>query len=149
MNLNAGISPYNNRSIEYIVLHCTATSQDTKVESIFNYWKQELGWKNPGYHFIINADGYINIVQSVDRPTNGVKGNNYNSIHIAYIGGVDDNNNAVDNRTPQQKISQLELIVHLKELYPEAKVIGHRDFEGVTKECPSFDVGSWLNGVEV
>jgi len=27
------------REINNIVLHCTATSQDTKIESILKYWK--------------------------------------------------------------------------------------------------------------
>jgi len=30
--------------------------------------------------------------------------------------------------------------MRLKEDYPEAKVVGHRDLPGVKKECPCFDV---------
>ena len=29
---------------------------------------------------------------------------------------------------------------HLKEDYPEAKVVGHRDLPGVKKDCPCYKV---------
>lgn len=149
MVLPIKINFYNSRKVDYIVLHCTATYQDATVEAIFNYWRNVRGWKNPGYHFLIEQDGTINLCQSLEKPSNGVKGNNYNSINIGYIGGVDDNNKAIDNRTLKQKISQLNLISYLKELYPEAKIVGHRDFDGVKKECPSFSVEEWINKVGI
>jgi hypothetical protein len=42
------------RNIKYIAVHCTATPQTTSIDSIKNYWKTNLGWKMPGYHFIQN-----------------------------------------------------------------------------------------------
>jgi N-acetylmuramoyl-L-alanine amidase len=39
-------------------------------------------------------------------------------------------------------------IVELTERYPQAKVFGHRDFPGVKKACPSFDVRQWLSSYE-
>ena len=47
------------RKIEYIVIHCTATSPDAKVSGILRYWKEEKGWKSPGYHRIIKANGEV------------------------------------------------------------------------------------------
>ncbi len=47
------------RNIKYIVIHCTATDPQTKVEAIQNYWRNNLGWKSPGYHYIIQADGTV------------------------------------------------------------------------------------------
>ncbi|MEL4307440.1 N-acetylmuramoyl-L-alanine amidase [Joostella sp. CR20] len=135
------------RNIEYIVLHCTATSQNAKVESIQRYWKQTLKWRNPGYHYIIDKDGLIYNLLPIDAIANGVKGHNYNSIHISYIGGIDKQGKAYDNRTPKQVISQLELIDELKEQFPDAKIVGHRDFKGVAKDCPSFEVQEWLKHV--
>lgn len=132
-----------NRDIKYIVLHCTATSQDTTVASILNYWKKNLGWKNPGYHFLIEKDGTIHNLHPIESPSNGVAGYNKNSIHISYIGGV----GGLDNRTPKQILSQLKLIIEMKEKYPKAEVLGHRDFPKVKKECPSFDVKKWLVAV--
>ena len=126
------------RTIEYIVIHCTATSPSAKVSGILRYWKEEKGWKSPGYHRIINADGEVVKLSNFDNITNGVKGYNHNSIHISYIGGI----NGVDTRTEEQKASILDCI-HEALAYEgtSKKVIikGHRNFPNVTKECPSFN----------
>ena len=45
------------RTIEYIVIHCTAGPQDQSTESIKKYWKSGLGWKNVGYHILVSKDG--------------------------------------------------------------------------------------------
>ena len=127
------------REIKYIVFHCTATSQNTKVESIVKYWKEKLGWKNPGYHHIVKPDGMIVDLQPIEQPSNGVAGYNKNAIHISYIGGKD-----FDNRTEKQKITLRRLARHYKRLFPNAEMLGHRDFPKVTKSCPRFDVKNWL-----
>lgn len=127
------------REIKNIVVHCTATRQETTVKSILNFWKTGLGWKNPGYHLIVLPNGDFERLAPDETVCNGVKGHNYNSVHISYIGGIDKNNKAIDNRTESQKKTLLELICELKTKYPEARILGHRDFEGVAKDCPSFD----------
>ncbi len=132
------------RTIKYIVVHCTATPPETSIESIKNYWKQYLGWKNPGYHYIIKRNGDIINLFPEDKVSNGVKGYNKNSVHISYIGGVDKNNNPIDNRTDEQLHAMFNKLVELSEKYPTATILGHRDFPGVTKMCPSFDVKEWL-----
>ena len=132
------------RTIKYIVVHCTATPPETTIESIKNYWKQNLGWRNPGYHYIIKRNGDIVNLFPEDKVSNGVKGYNKNSVHISYIGGVDKNNKPIDNRTDAQIHSMFNKLVELSEKYPNATILGHRDFPGVTKMCPSFDVKEWL-----
>jgi N-acetylmuramoyl-L-alanine amidase len=132
------------RDIKYIVVHCTATPPDTKIESIQNYWKERLGWKNPGYHYIIKRNGDIIRMQPENLIANGVAGNNRYAIHISYVGGVDKDNKPVDNRTDAQKHALFNKLVSLSEKYPNAIIKGHRDFPGVTKACPAFDVRSWL-----
>jgi N-acetylmuramoyl-L-alanine amidase len=132
------------RKITHIVLHCTATPQTTTVKSIQNYWKNSLGWKSPGYHHIIKADGEVVDLLPIDKPSNGVAGHNMNSIHISYIGGVDAKGKAVDNRTQAQICSQIALLKKYKAMFPDAQIVGHRDFPGVSKSCPSFDVKTWL-----
>jgi N-acetylmuramoyl-L-alanine amidase len=129
------------RNIDYIVIHCTATPQHATVESILNYWRNNLGWKNPGYHMLIEANGKVHKLQDFDNPTNGVKGHNYNSIHISYIGGVTGTMKPIDNRTYEQKAAILDCIRQAVEYTEGKKLIiqGHRDFPGVTKACPSFD----------
>lgn len=135
------------RKITHIVLHCTATPQNTTVASIQNYWRNILGWRSPGYHRIIKPDGKVVLLASDDKIVNGVAGHNASSIHLSYIGGVDGANKPVDNRTAQQLTSMIGLIKDLKAKYPGVIICGHRDFPGVAKACPSFDVKSWLKEV--
>src|SRR5882757_6820338 len=121
------------RKIKFIVLHCTATQPEATINAIKRYWKEVMKWNNPGYHFIIERDGEIVQLQDTEKIANGVAGNNSNSIHISYIGGVDRKGKPTDNRTPAQKDAMFDKVVELTELYPEAKVLGHRDFPGVHK----------------
>jgi N-acetylmuramoyl-L-alanine amidase len=140
------------RTIDHIVLHCTATPQNTTVESIQKYWRTPPpngnGWKSPGYHHIIKADGTVVDLLPIDQVSNGVGGHNAHSIHISYIGGVDKNGKAIDNRTDAQKTSQISLLKKYHAMFPAAVICGHRDFPGVTKECPSFDVATWLKEID-
>ena len=135
------------RSITHIVLHCTAGPQTQTVEAIQNYWRKSLGWKKPGYHYLIKPDGEAVNLLPIEQVSNGVAGHNANSIHISYIGGVDSKLRPMDNRTEGQKLMQIDLIKRFKAMYPKAAVCGHRDFPGVKKACPSFDVKSWLKSV--
>jgi N-acetylmuramoyl-L-alanine amidase len=132
------------RTIKYLVVHCTGTSTNTTIESIQNYWKEVRGWKNPGYHYIIKKDGSVINLFPEDRIANGVKGFNENAIHVSYVGGADANGHPIDNRTDAQKVSLYKKLVELADKYPYAIILGHRDFPGVTKRCPSFDVKTWL-----
>jgi len=104
------------RTITHIVVHCSATGQDAKVEAIQRYWKQNLGWKSPGYHYIIEADGKETQLLSIAQPSNGVKGFNKSIINVCYIGGVNKLGKAVDNRTDAQK----------KQLYTRLKALKKR-----------------------
>jgi N-acetylmuramoyl-L-alanine amidase len=127
------------RIIKYIVIHCTATQPNTKKEAILNYWKNTLKWKSVGYHRLIDANGIIHELSKYEEPTNGVKGYNSESIHFSYIGGIDEAGRPKDTRTIKQKESLLYLVQKAKKKYPEAIVLGHKDFKGVVKACPSFD----------
>lgn len=151
----------NPRTIKYIILHCTAGPQTQTVEEIQAYWRRPVskgghGWKSPGYHFMIRPDGSYAQLAALDKICNGVAGYNSNAIHISYIGGVDSKGKAVDNRTEHQIRTQIELVTELKSAYPNAVILGHRDFStdkngnGIIeqwewiKNCPAFDVRDWL-----
>ena len=127
------------RNIKYIVIHCTATPQGTKISSILNYWKNVLKWKNPGYHFVVDKDGNICKLRDITQTANGVKNYNKYANHIAYIGGVDNAGKPKDNRTLKQKDQLLFKVRELKRMFPNAVILGHRDFPNVQKACPSFD----------
>jgi len=132
------------RDIKYIVLHCTATQPNAKVESIQAYWRGHLGWKSPGYHYIIQADGQVRQLAEESQVTNGVAGYNSHSIHISYIGGIDKYGRPKDTRTPAQLHAMRQLVIAMHHKYPNAIIQGHRDFPNVHKACPSFDVTLWL-----
>ena len=126
------------RDIKYIAVHCTAGPATQTTKAIKDYWKNNLGWKSVGYHYLINADGTIEQLAQESEITNGVAGFNSVTVNISYKGGVDAANKPKDTRTPQQKESILKLLKELRKRYPKAIIQGHKDF-GAKKACPSFE----------
>ena len=147
------------RPIHRIVIHCTATSKTATVDAIQNYWKKNLGWKNPGYHYIIGIHGERHILQHLSKTTNGVKGYNWDSVHISWIGGAA----KTDTPTQAQWDQLLKLVTELRSesILGPVPVVGHRDLspdkdgDGVVephewlKRCPSFDVAEWLKNAGI
>jgi N-acetylmuramoyl-L-alanine amidase len=137
------------RRIDHIVIHCTATAKTAKVEAIQAYWKRVRGWDKPGYHVIIKADGEAVRLLDDAIPSNGVAGQNSRIINICYIGGIDvGTGKAKDTRTPEQTATMIRLLKEYKVKFPNATILGHRDFPNVAKACPSFDVRTWINSIE-
>lgn len=128
------------RNIKYIAVHCTASSQKWGVRDLETEFRRK-GWKNPGYHYVITADGVIHQMLDEKKVSNGVRGYNTTTINIAYVGGVDTDNKLkpVDNRTEAQRKSLRVMLKRLKSRYPKAVIQGHRDFPNVAKACPCFD----------
>lgn len=138
------------RNIKYIFVHCTASQQTATVQQILKEFTQR-GWRIPGYHYIVDPKGMLTQLVAEDRISNGVKGYNAESINVAYIGGIDSKKKAIDNRTPEQKKTLLNILTRLKKKYPNAIIMGHRDISpdknhnGIVdaweriKECPCFD----------
>lgn len=138
------------RSIKRIFVHCTAGSQRLKIADLQAEFKRK-GWKHPGYHYVIQADGTITQLLGEQFVSNGVKGYNSTAVNVAYMGGIDAQGKAVDNRTPEQKASLVKLLKELKGRYPKAEIMGHRDISPDTngngivdpweriKECPCFN----------
>ena len=127
------------RNINYIAIHCTATQPEASIASIQNYWKNNLGWKNPGYHFIIDRFGNVVNLLPIELVSNGVQGYNSQTINISYVGGIDKSGKPKDTRTEAQKQSILKILKELRVKFPKAKIQGHRDFPNVKKACPSFE----------
>lgn len=130
------------RNIEKLVFHCTATSQKATVSAIVNYWKNNLGWRNPGYHIIVRPDGTWTQLLDFNGISNGVGGMNSKIINISYIGGVDRNGRALDNRTKKQKEVFETIYRMFKEKIPKLTFHGHNEFS--QKTCPSFNVKKWI-----
>lgn len=127
------------RTITHIVVHCTATSPGASVDSIRRYWRDVLKWRNPGYHILVDQFGEAHRLAPDSTITNGVAGHNATSLHVSYIGGVDGRNAPKDTRTRHQKETLLRVLRDWKREHPTATILGHRDFPGVRKACPSFN----------
>lgn len=61
------------RKIERIFVHCTASKQSRGVKELWAEFRHK-GWKQPGYHYVITADGAIHQMLAVEEVSNGVKG---------------------------------------------------------------------------
>lgn len=133
------------RDITHIVVHCSATppSLDIGTDEIRRWHTEERGWTDIGYHFVCRRDGTIEEGRPLKRPGAHVKGHNHSSIGICWVGGISSSQKAEDNRTADQSVALYKKIRELKEEYPQAEVLGHRDFPGVRKACPCFDVRTW------
>lgn len=130
------------RKINSIAVHCSATpyNKDFDVYDIDRWHQQRWGsTSGVGYHYIIKRDGTIQKGRWVDYPGAHVKGYNRDTIGICYIGGLDENNKAINDKlTPKQEDSLIALLQTLKELYdlPSDKILGHKEYPGVNKACP-------------
>ncbi len=128
------------RKIDFIAVHCTAGSQSATVSDLIKEFRDIKRWKNPGYHYVVTADGVIHQLLDEAQVSNGVKGYNHCAVNVAYTGGVSlATGKPLDNRTPEQRSALAAIITQLHKRYPGAVIQGHRDFPGVAKACPSFD----------
>ena len=130
--------------IHYLTIHCAATPEGRNVsaEQICQWDQAKFG--QTSYHWVIELDGSTHRTLRDDQNGAHVGGANTGNIGICYVGGIDKNLNPKDTRTPAQKKAMLALVRTYMEHHPGLLVRGHRDWPGVKKACPSFDVDSWL-----
>ncbi|MGI0118566.1 PAAR domain-containing protein [Zooshikella sp. RANM57] len=134
------------RKITHIVIHCSATEEGKafRAADIKRWHVRDNGWQDIGYHYVICLDGTLDKGRSIKIAGAHVKGHNKNSIGICLIGGL--RNGKPASTYTQKQFTTLNYIVHkLVDRFPLAEVLGHRDFPGVSKACPCFDVASWWN----
>ena len=137
------------RKIDKIFIHCSATPEgrDIKMETIKSWHVKGRGWRNIGYHFVIELDGMLRPGRPMEQIGAGVKGHNENSIHVCYVGGLDKNKKPMDTRTDAQRETLNTIVAGLQKEYPDASVHGHNEFS--SKACPSFDVQKEFGGVKI
>ena len=134
------------RNINTLVIHCSATKegQDVSVETIRS-WHLARGWADIGYHFVVERDGSVKAGRPIEIAGAHVEGHNSRSIGVCYIGGLDKDGHSKDTRTPEQKVALRQVVNDMKAKFPSiTTVCGHRDFPGVKKDCPCFDVRTEL-----
>ena len=138
----------NQRKIDLIVVHCSATriNQDFPVEALEACHKAR-GFHSIGYHYYITKDGVVYPCRPESEEGAHARHYNAHSIGICYEGGLDEKGKPADTRTPAQKASLEDLLYSLVLDYPDAEILGHRDLPNVHKECPCFDVKKWLSNI--
>lgn len=131
------------RQIKRIFVHCTAGSQKQTIDDLKAEFRRK-GWTYPGYHYVVDTKGGVHQLLSIEEVSNGVQGYNSTAINVAYMGGIDTNGKPIDNRTPEQKDALTLLLHKLKLMFPDTKIMGHRDIWGTDKSkwkkmCPCFN----------
>lgn len=126
------------RKVEQGVVHCTGTLPTVTVSSIQNYWVNNLGWRNPGYHIIFTLTGFV-VLADFNTICNGVRGINSTSIHLSYVGGIDKNGVPLNtmNETQKKLISTAIKELNIQTGLTKDDWEGH-NFYTNKKACPSF-----------
>ncbi len=141
------------RRTDYIVIHCSATkaSSDIGADEITDWHVNDNGWSDIGYHAVIRRDGEIEFGRHFDEAGAHVRGQNWRSVGVVMVGGLDEDGEPEDNFTEEQYESLDIVVALLQRAYPWAEVLGHRDLspdlngDGVVtkdewvKDCPCFD----------
>ena len=132
------MKPLKHDSVKLLVIHCVANKCNCpfSVENLIACGVAKYG--QCSYHYYIRYNG--DIVPLLPETVQGVHARHYNhcSLGIVYEGGLDENGQPADTRTPAQKHALVALLRSLKKDYPDAKILGHCELPGVTKRCPCF-----------
>ena len=139
------------RPVNTIVIHCSDTPEGrpVSVETI-RRWHLDRGWRDIGYHYVIDLDGNVHEGRPIGQIGAHVRGHNTGTIGICYVGGVTNDGRLApkDTRTPAQVEALRSLVAELAETYPGIMTVkGHRDFPRVAKACPCFDAQPELQPV--
>ena len=139
------------RAITAIVIHCSASPNGKPVtRDDIDRWHREKGWRMIGYHRVVEIDGAIKVGRHLKEVGAHVAGQNAHTVGICMIG--------TDQFTMEQWGALATLVSELLMLYPDANVLGHRDYspdlngDGIIepweffKTCPGFDVSAWRQG---
>lgn len=131
------------RRIDKIIIHCSATrdGQNISAEEIKRWHTAPRpigrGWQDIGYHYIIGINGELWNGRNIEDVGAHCKGENYHSIGICYVGGLDLDLNPKDTRNDKQKNTMYKLISELLNKYDGVTIHGHNEF--ANKACPCFD----------
>ena len=123
------------RKIRKIIVHHSAGPRRQTTEQIRRYHVQRRGWRDIGYHFVIEGDGSIHRGRDWKLQGAHAIGHNRDSIGICVVG---DNTRDKERWTRCQIISLKELVRFLIIMFPDARLMGHKDV-GQTL-CPGVEL---------
>jgi N-acetylmuramoyl-L-alanine amidase len=131
--------------ITHLTIHCAATPQgrDVKAATISAWDTARFG--QVSYHYLVELDGTEVATLPAGVLGAHVGGHNHGNIGVCYVGGMDAANaKPADTRTPAQRTTLRAIVSRYRAAHPGIVVLGHRDWPGVAKACPSFDVATGL-----
>lgn len=140
------------RPISLAVIHCSASPAQVRYRPM-QLIRDHLGrgFTHAGYHYYITREGNLYGLRPLSIVGAHARGHNTGSIGICYEGGLDRLGSPADTRTPAQRQMMSQLLGRLRELYPDLRVVGHRDLspdrngdgkvtpDEWNKICPCFD----------
>lgn len=131
------------RKINKVIIHMTETpsNMDIGVEEIRG-WHLERGFNDVGYHYVIRRDGTVEYGRDLDVVGAHCRGQNADSIGIAYVGGLHG-----DDRTDLQTEAMHKLVQGLVFALGDLKIHGHDEFSD--KACPNFSVQTEFSYINI
>jgi N-acetyl-anhydromuramyl-L-alanine amidase AmpD len=142
------------RKITEIIVHCSATRPDwmerfpiaKKVEEIRAWHTRDRGWRDIGYHYLIDRNGAVATGRPVEQIGAHVQGRNTGTIGVCLIGGhgSSETDKFSQHFTAQQDAALRSLLADLRKRHGNVPVTGHNQY--AAKACPGFNVPTWLAG---
>lgn len=136
--------------IAFLTIHCTATPEgrDNTAAEVTRWDVARFG--QPSYHHVVALSGLdVRTLQDNQRGAH-TGSHNTGNIGVSYVGGTDTLNHggkAKDTRTAAQKATLERIVREYIAKHPNIKIRGHRNWPAVAKDCPSFDVKTWLESI--
>lgn len=119
-------------------------STSAKVRELRLWHTRDRGWKDIGYHWIIDRDGTVARGRPEEQVGAHTQGRNTGTIGVCLIGG---HGSAADDRfedhfTPEQDRALRALIGDLRRRHGVLALSGHNQW--AAKACPGFRVSTWF-----
>jgi len=138
--------------VREIVVHCAATRPSwmhnrplaDKVAEIRRWHVEDRGWRDIGYHWVIDRDGAVAPGRAETEIGAHVAGHNAGTIAISLIGGhgASADDRFADHFTPAQDAALRRLIAEIEGRAGGAlQISGHNEY--APKACPGFHVARW------
>ena len=139
------------RTLARIILHCTATKadQDITIDDVRKWHtdpkdKGGRAWSDVGYHYLITLDGTIQAGRPLHKQGAHTRGENADSIGIAYAGGLDSEGAACNTMNADQRRAFKALARALRVIICNPLTI-HWHCEYSDKSCPNFNVADYFS----
>tara|TARA_R110002020_G_scaffold461823_4_gene680997 strand:+ start:1452 stop:1871 length:420 start_codon:yes stop_codon:yes gene_type:complete len=134
------------RKINQIIIHCSYTrpSQGVSIEDIKRWHVQENGWREIGYHYVIERDSSIARGRQESEIGAHARGSNDDSLGVCLVGGMSEDGSPEFNYTQGQMMALNSLIHAIKSDHGKGVLIsGHNEHDN-NKSCPCFNVNSYF-----